>query len=69
MSTVAVETKAAKLKCATVTVTSDGPATLTLLGLRAGATVSENGAALASSSSAGSAAVPVATGSNVFSYC
>jgi hypothetical protein len=69
VSTVAVETKAAKLKCATVTVTSDGPATLTLLGLRAGATVSENGAALASSSSAGSAAVPVTTGSNVFSYC
>ncbi|HTY96150.1 MAG TPA: prolyl oligopeptidase family serine peptidase [Solirubrobacteraceae bacterium] len=69
VSSLAVETKAAKLKCATVTVTSDGPATLTLLGLRAGSAVSENGATLASSSSAGSAAVPVASGSNVFSYC
>lgn len=67
VATLAVETKAAKLKCATVTVTSDGPATLTLLGLRAGATVSESGGTV--TSSGGSAAVPLATGKNVLSYC
>ena len=67
VATLAVDTKAAKLKCATVTATSDGPATLTLLGLRAGATVTENGGTVASS--AGSATIPLATGKSVFSYC
>ena len=69
VATLAVDTKAAKLKCATVTASSDGPATLTLLGLRAGASVTENGATLASASSSGSAAVPLPAGRTVFSYC
>ena len=62
-----VDTKAAQLKCATVTATSDGPATLTLLGLRAGATVTENGGTVASG--AGSTTIPIVTGKSVFSYC
>ncbi len=67
VATLAVDTKAAKLKCATVTATSDGPASLTLLGLRAGATVTEAGGTVASTG--GSATVPLAAGKNVFSYC
>ncbi len=67
VAALAVETKAAKLKCATVTATSDGPASLTLLGLRGGATVSESGGTIASEG--GSATVPLASGKNVFSYC
>ncbi len=67
VAALAVETKAAKLKCATVTATSDGPASLTLLGLRAGTTVSESGGTIASEG--GSATVPLAAGKNVFGYC
>ena len=69
VATLAVDTKAAKLKCATVTANSDGPATLTLLGLRAGTSVTENGGTLATASGAGSATVPLATGKSTFSYC
>jgi hypothetical protein len=68
IATLAVETKAAKLKCATMTVTSDGPATLTLLGLRGGTTVTEGTSTIATASG-GSATVPLAGGKSVFSYC
>ena len=67
VAALSVDTRAAQLKCATVTATSDGPATLTLLGLRAGATVTGNGGTVASGG--GSATIPLATGKNVFSYC
>jgi pimeloyl-ACP methyl ester carboxylesterase len=69
VATAAVETKAAKLKCATSDVTSDGPVTLTLLGLRSGAIVKQNGKTLTTASGAGVATVKLPIGTSVFSFC
>jgi predicted esterase len=69
VASLAVETKAAKLKCGTANVTSDGTVTLTLLGLRSGALITENGSTVATASGAGTATVTLPAGTSVFGFC
>ena len=69
VAAVAVRTAEAKLKCATITVSSDGATALTLLQLRAGSEVTLGGAPAASASSEGTATVSLPAGESVLSAC
>ncbi|HUB75343.1 MAG TPA: prolyl oligopeptidase family serine peptidase [Solirubrobacteraceae bacterium] len=69
VAAVAVRTAEAKLKCATITVSSDGATALTLLQLRAGSEVTLGGAPAASASSEGTATVAVPAGESALSAC
>jgi pimeloyl-ACP methyl ester carboxylesterase len=64
-----LETLATKLKCGTVTVTSDGASTLTLEQLQPESSVTENGSPLATASAAGDATVSLATGTSTLQLC
>jgi hypothetical protein len=64
-----VETASAGLKCATITATSDGASALTLLQLRAGSTIAENGAALETVPASGTATVSLASGTSTLNVC
>ncbi len=64
-----LETLATKLKCGTVTVTSDGASTLTLEQLQPESAVTENGSPLATASAAGVATVSLATGTSTLQLC
>ncbi len=65
----AVDTVSAKLKCATATVTTDGPTALTLLALRPEGTVTENGATVATVPADGTATVSPAAGTSTLRFC
>jgi Putative esterase len=69
VAALAVETARAKLKCATITVSSDGSTALTLLELRPEGAVTENGTTIASASPRGSASVPLSPGTTVLRAC
>jgi hypothetical protein len=69
VAALAVNTAAAKLKCAIITATSDGATALTLLALRPDSAVTENGASVAVASAAGSATVELSAGSTVLRAC
>jgi predicted esterase len=69
VAAVAVETTRAKLKCATITVTTDGDTALTLLQLRPESAVTEGGTTVATASAAGSATVSLAAGTSVLQAC
>ena len=64
-----VETAKAGLKCATITAASDGPSALTLLQLRPGSAVTDNGAALGSAPASGSETVSLASGTSTLHAC
>jgi hypothetical protein len=64
-----VETVAAKLQCATVTITTDGATAVTLAQLRPESAVSESGETVASASSSGSATVQLASGTSTLQAC
>lgn len=68
VAAIAVHAAQAKLKCATATVTSDGPSELTLLELKSGSTVTVDGAS-AGSSAGGEATVQLAGGTSTLSFC
>jgi hypothetical protein len=69
VAALAVDTVAAKLKCATITVTSDGATALTLLALRPESAVSEDGTTVANASSGGTATVELTTGTSTLQAC
>jgi len=69
VAALAVNTAAAKLKCATITATSDGATALTLLALRPESAVTENGASVAVASAGGSATVELPAGETVLRAC
>ena len=69
VAALAVDTAAAKLKCATITATTDGATELTLLGLRPESAVSEAGATLATASAAGTATVDLPAGTSTLQAC
>ena len=64
-----INTAAAKLKCATITASSDGATALTLLALRPDSAVTEGGASVAVASTGGSATVELSAGSTVLKAC
>jgi predicted esterase len=64
-----LETLATKLKCGTVTVTTDGASALTLEQLQPESAVTENGAVVATASSAGEATVSLAPGASALQLC
>jgi predicted esterase len=64
-----VDTVSAKLKCATITVTSDGESALTLLQLRPESAVTENGTTLATVPASGIATVGLAAGTSSLHVC
>jgi hypothetical protein len=66
---VTVETGRAKLKCASITTTSDGASALTLTQLRPESAVTENGATVATASAAGAATVELSAGTTVLHAC
>ena len=68
VASLAVDTKAAKLKCASATVSTDGPTMLTLTGLRPGTRVTAGGQTLATASE-GAATVSLSSGTSTFSFC
>jgi predicted esterase len=65
----AVKTAAAKLACATATVSSDGASELQLLELRPGSSVTLDGSPATSASSAGVATVQLADGTSTLQFC
>ncbi len=65
----AVNVAEAHLKCATITATSDGVTELTLLRLRVGSTVSEDGATVTSVPAGGSATVELPAGTTTLTAC
>ncbi len=69
VAALAVDTAAAKLKCATITVTSDGETALTLLALRPESAVSESGRTVATASAGGSATVRLTSGTSTLHAC
>jgi len=64
-----VETASAGLKCATITATTDGPSALTLLQLRPGSAVTDNGRALETVPASGSETVSLASGTSTLHAC
>jgi predicted esterase len=64
-----LETARTKLKCGSVTVSSDGTSVLTLAQLRPESAVSENGTTLATVPASGTATVNVAAGTSTLQVC
>ena len=69
VAALAVNTVSAKLKCATVTVNSDGPTALTLLQLRPKSAVTEGGETVETVPASGTATVSLATGTSALQVC
>ncbi|MGH2864968.1 MAG: prolyl oligopeptidase family serine peptidase [Solirubrobacteraceae bacterium] len=69
VAAVSLDTVSAKLKCATVSATSDGPSALTLLALRPGSPVSQGATTLAIASAEGTATVQLASGTSTLHMC
>jgi hypothetical protein len=69
VSSAAVDTGRAGLRCGTITVTTDGPTALTLLRLRPGATVKPVGGGATTAGSTGSATVNLIAGTTVLEAC
>ena len=64
-----LESVRAKLKCATITATTDGATALTLLELRPGSAISENGAPLGSVPASGTATIDLSAGTTTLGVC
>jgi hypothetical protein len=69
VAAISLETARTKLKCGSLTATSDGASTLTLLQLRPESTVTENGEPLESASPSGVASVGLTTGTSTLKVC
>jgi hypothetical protein len=69
VATATVDTLRAGLRCATITVSTDGQTTLTLLHLKPGNAVTSAGATVASAGPDGSASVQLAKGTAVLKAC
>jgi hypothetical protein len=69
VAALAVNTAAAKLKCATITASTDGATELTLLALRPESAVSEAGSTLATASAGGTATVELPAGTSTLQAC
>lgn len=69
VATATVDTVAAGLSCAVLTVASDGPAALTLTGLSPGSTVTSGETTVATATRAGTATVGLSTGSTALRFC
>jgi pimeloyl-ACP methyl ester carboxylesterase len=69
VAALAVETARAKLKCATITVTSDDATALTLAQLRPESAVAEGGTTVATASGAGTATVSLGAGTSALQAC
>jgi hypothetical protein len=69
VAAVALEAVRAKLKCATITATTDGATALTLLQLRPESAVTENGATLGTVPASGAATVELAAGTSTLTAC
>jgi predicted esterase len=69
VAAVAVETVRAKLKCATITVTTDGATALTLLQLRPESVVTEGATTLTTVPASGAASVDLSAGTTTLGVC
>jgi hypothetical protein len=69
VAAVALEAVRAKLKCATITATTDGATALTLLQLRPESAIAENGATLGTVPASGAATVELAAGTSTLTAC
>lgn len=69
VATATFDAPGAGLRCAVLEISTDGPTTMTLTGLRPGSEVTDNGASAAKVSSPGSATLSVATGTSELGFC
>ncbi len=69
VATASLDTVAAKLRCATATVTTDGATTLTLLHLRPLSGVEEGGVTVATANGEGLASVSLSAGTSALGFC
>jgi hypothetical protein len=69
VAALSVDTADAKLKCAAITVTTDGSTALTLTRLRPQSTVTDEGATVASVPADGAATVPLPAGTSILRAC